>query len=333
MSSDMSLIVQPAGRDYGLRTALEDLQLGRWRSMRDLLWATGADRALRTSRSQILAVGAANSDAVTAWWKEEPDNSDALMMWARVQTQRALNASRAEVTARVLLQSIGDARRACRNAAQTLPNDPVPWVCRLALAQLDVDRRYMHRPEHWGDSPDALLPPGPWPLLWEVVHRDPDNREGYHRMLQCFQARGQGALDFARWTALKSHEGSALLVLPLYAFVESYRQQLGQGGMVRPLGFWTSDQVRYYADRALEGWFEHAVPDTDAVPESCSALDLNYLAYVLTASGKPGAGPVFNAIGPYATSAPWAQLSEGRRWWEHEFTNARDYALKQAYRR
>ncbi|MEV8037963.1 hypothetical protein [Streptomyces sp. NPDC086182] len=147
-----------------------------------------------------------NSDVVTAWWKEEPDNADALMMWARVQTQRALKARCGAVTARVLLRSIGDARRARRNAAQTLPNDPVQWVCRLALPQLDLDRRYMHRPEHGAAPPEALPPPGPWPLLWEVVRRDPDNREGYHRMLQCFQARRQGALDFARWTALRSRE-------------------------------------------------------------------------------------------------------------------------------
>ncbi|MFF3412289.1 hypothetical protein ACFYW8_40320 [Streptomyces sp. NPDC002742] len=66
-----------------------------------------------------------NSDVVTAWWKEQPDNADALLMWARVQTQRALNARCGAVTARVVLRSIGDARRARWNAAQTLPNDPV----------------------------------------------------------------------------------------------------------------------------------------------------------------------------------------------------------------
>lgn len=52
----MSLIVSPVGADSDLRDALEDLKLGRHSATRDLLSRTGAHWALRTGRSQLLAM-------------------------------------------------------------------------------------------------------------------------------------------------------------------------------------------------------------------------------------------------------------------------------------
>jgi hypothetical protein len=44
-------------------------------------------------------------------------------------------------------------------------------------------------------------------------------------------------------------------------------------------------------------------------------------------SGLPGAAEVFTAIGPFATPAPWQHVS-GSRWWQDDFLQARNYAMK-----
>jgi hypothetical protein len=318
----MSLTPHPAGYDEDLRLAMEDLLIGRWLSTKALL-ANTRSGALRTSRSQVLAAAAAKGDAIGAWCAEEPGDGNALMMRARVMTHRILAAHRGTADRHSMLPMVTAARTACEDAARLWPADPVPWVCLLALAQLDLDPRYWHSVDNWADPPEAVfLPQGPWPLLWQVNRRDRYNREGYQRMLQCLQARGHGARDFARWAASQAKPASVLLTLPLYAYVEDYRSRTAGGQVASTLGFWTNDQVRYYVELARDGWFAHV---TDV--STCSLVDLNYLAYALTAGGLPGAAEVFTAIGPFATPAPWQHFSEGR-WWQTDFLQARNYAMK-----
>ncbi|MET7897011.1 hypothetical protein [Streptomyces mirabilis] len=321
-ATDTPLISDPAGRDDALRAALPDLRLDRWLSTQELLAGTGDNWALRTSRSQILALYAAQSRAIDAWCREAPTDPDGLMMGARVLTQRLLNARAGGSVEPRVHRAVDAARQACWRAAQARPGDPVPWVCLLALAQFDTDRRVQHRGEHWAPPPsdmDGYLPEGPWPLLWEVRRRDPENREAYHRMLQYFHTRGDGALVFAQWVGSKAYEASVLLTLPLYAHVEDYRLKAAY----QSIGYWSDATVRLYASRALHGWFRYADP------AMCSLLDLNYLAYTLTACGVDGAGEVFEAIGPHATHVPWEAVSQRPSLWQDEFRSARDYALRQ----
>ncbi|MFJ1974079.1 hypothetical protein ACIO93_36225 [Streptomyces sp. NPDC087903] len=321
-ATELTLTPHPTGNDEDLRLALEDLQLDRWLSTKTLLTRTNS-WALRTSRSQVLAAAAAKGDAIAAWLTEDPTDANALMMQARVLTVRALSAYRHTADRHTLLPQIGAAHTACLEAARRWPADPAPGVCLLDLAQVDCDPG---RPLHlgnWAQPPEALLPRGPWPVLNQVNKRDHPNREAYQRMLQCFQARGGGAVDFARWASSLAKPSSVLLTLPLYAFVEEYRLRTAGGQVAQTLHFWDNEQVRHYAARARDGWFAH-LADTSTV----SQLDLNYLAYALTACGLPGAGDVFEAIGPFATQAPWHLVSESR-WWEDDFRQARHYAMKQ----
>ncbi|MET7490298.1 hypothetical protein [Streptomyces sp. NPDC005538] len=318
---EVALTPHPAGYDEDLRLALEDLLLDRWLSTKALL-ANTPTWALRTSRSQVLAASAAKGDAIAAWCAEEPQDANAIMMRARVMTHQVLASHRNTADRHTLLPKLRAARAACEEAANRWPADPVPWVCLLALAQLDVDPRQWHSVDHWANPPEAMLPRGPWPLLWQVDRRDRQNREAYHRMLQCLQTRGNGAVDFTRWVASQTGPGSVLLNLPLYAWVEDYRQRTQSRQLASRLGFWTDEQVRYYVELARDGWFSYV---TDM--STCSLLDLNYLAYTLTACGLPGAGEVFTAIGPFATPAPWQHVSEGQ-WWQEDFLQARAYAMK-----
>ncbi|MFF7982876.1 hypothetical protein ACFZDK_27780 [Streptomyces sp. NPDC007901] len=329
---DMALLVDLAGRDDDLRRALEDLRMNRYFAMRDVLMKTFGDWPLRTARSQVLAVGAGDGSAVAAWLDEEPRSADALMMWARVLTRQAVRAFREDKDEALLYRAAGVARDACWTALRYWPEDPVPWVCLLDMAKLPIDLRHLdpffrQRPHQWGRPPEMGLFGGPWPLLHEVDQRDPGNREAYHRMREYADTRLSGgqAVDFTRWTTGRAPHGSPLHVLPLYAFVTEYRRRHpdGRGGAI---AFWTTAQVKHYARKACGDWF-YATP----VPKRSrlSLLDLNHLAFVLVTCGENGASGVFEAIGPYATSAPWAQVSEtlGRDW-QSEFRRMRDTSLR-----
>ncbi|MFM9538668.1 hypothetical protein ACKI1I_42535 [Streptomyces turgidiscabies] len=329
-SSDVALIHHPAGTDEALRRALEDLQLGRWLSTRDLLAATGLNRSLRTSRSQVLALYAARGDSVAAWCAEEPDSGDAAMMRARVLTQRALDLQAEHPGHRNVGRAADAARQACLIARDRQPLDPVPVVCLLALAQLDVDPQYRRYRENWEPVPDSLVPAGPWKLLdWANRLDPPYSREAHHRVLQCLHARGRGALGFARWVSRDAQLGSSLLVLPLYAYVEDYRRQRQAATRYSrgPIGYWTSEAVQHVARKARDYWFYpiQQLPPDERPARSLS--DLNHLACILVKAGLPGlAGPVFREIGPYATVAPWAQVSESAEW-QDRFHRARAFAL------
>ncbi|RPF39383.1 hypothetical protein EDD92_9640 [Streptomyces sp. TLI_185] len=328
----MSLIVDLAGRDDELRLALDDLRMNRWFALRDLLLKAGGDWPLRTARSQVLAVGAGDGGAVAAWREEEPRNADALMMWARVLTRQAVRAFREGREAGLLGRAAGIARDACWAAVRTWPQDPVPWVCLLDLAKLPIDARHLdpffrQRHHRWGQAPEMGLFPGPWPLLHEADLRDPGSREAYHRMREYVDTHLSGglAVDFARWVTARAPQGSALQVLPLYAFVAEYQRRhgKGQGGAI---AFWSTEQVRHYTRKARDDWF-YCIPPT--ARSMLSLLDLNHLAYALVACGESGASWVFEAIGPYATSAPWAQVSASLgRDWQNEFRRMRDASLR-----
>ncbi|MFF7763960.1 hypothetical protein [Streptomyces griseorubiginosus] len=329
---DTDLVVDLAGRDDEVRRALEDLRMNRYVAMRDVLMKTSGDWPLRTARSQVLAVGAGDGGAVTAWLDEEPRHADALMMWARVLTRQAVRALREGKSEGLLRRAAAVARDACWRALRHRPEDPVPWVCLLDLAKLPIDLRHLdpffrHRPHPWGSPPERGLFVGPWPLLYEADRRDLGNREAYHRMREYADAclPGGQAMDFTRWTTSHAPYGSPLHVLPLYAFVAEYRRRHadGRGGA---LAFWTTAQVKHYARKACDDWF-YATPL--AAQSRLSLLDLNHLAFVLVACGEIGAGAVFEAIGPYATSAPWAQVSQTLdRNWHSEFRRMRDSSLR-----
>ncbi|MEV6425244.1 hypothetical protein [Streptomyces sp. NPDC051662] len=297
-SDNMRPVYHPAGHDNELRAAVQDLRTGRWVSMRNLLAET-RDWSLWTQRTQVLAAVAAGSDAVRAWLAEEPRSAAALVMHTRVLVERAVRAHReGHARTQELWQQ---AWEACGNAARHAPDDPVPWVCLLALSQLDSRQRLE---EHRLPPPGPMLFPGPWALLAEADKRDPYNREAYHRMLQFVYARRADgslseAVNFVQWAASSAPEGSALHVMPLFVRVERYRRD---NGHEKALDLhWVTEDATRDALRALQLWFDHAVL------AEASLLDLNQLAHALWGSLQFAQGArVFEALGPYYVSVPWA---------------------------
>ncbi|WP_121017748.1 hypothetical protein [Streptomyces sp. 3211.6] len=296
--SDFRPVYHPAGRDDDLRAAVQDLRAGRWLSMARLLERTDG-WGLWTQRTQVLAAVAARSDVVLAWRAEQPTSLAATVMHTRVAVERAVRAHRSgHPRTHELWQ---EAWQACRNTAAISPADPVPWVCLLALALLDGHRRM---DEHRLAPPGPMLPPGPWGILAQADERDPYNREAYHRMLQFVLAGAAGprseGVNFARWAAGTAPPGSAVHLLPLYVHVERYRRE---GGHERALDLhWVAEDAIRDAVHALDAWFAYADP------AYASPLDLNHLAHALWGAHRfGGAARVFEAMGGYWTTSPWAQ--------------------------
>ncbi|MFD7965502.1 hypothetical protein ACFV5J_32385 [Streptomyces zaomyceticus] len=290
-------VYHPAGHDHALRNAAQDLRTGRWVAMARLLdETTGWDAWTR--RTQVLAAVAAGTDVVHTWRTEQPESLAAGVMHSRVAVERAVRAHRAGHTrTRELWQ---EAWTACREAADLAPADPVPWVGLIALATLDGRQRMA---EHRISPPAPMLPPGPWGLLAEAEKRDPHNREAHHRMLQFVYARRPGplseAVNYAHWAASSAPVGSALHVLPLYVRVERYRRERGHE---RALDLhWVAEDALRDAQRALDTWFLFCATD------EASLLDLNHLAHALFGALRfTDAARVFEALGPYYTTLPWA---------------------------
>lgn len=326
-------VYDPAGHDDALRQVLADVRAGHWVPMRNLLVDTGADWDLRTSRSQVLAAVSAKSDLVRTWLAEEPDSTEAVLMQARVAVERAVRAQRGSKGTpeheRLVERLEDQARNACRRAEHHAPQDPVPWVCRLALAQVDVRRRWE---EHRQPPPDPMLPSGPWGLLHQVWLRHPCNREGFHRVLQwlCSPAGShQRAFDYTLWVTSWAPAGTALQVMPLYAYAEHYRYRR-QRGHADPLMHrqWAREDIRPHVRKALRNWFEQAAPGARLV------MDLNYLAHALWAGNLYREGArVFEALWPFATRLPWAYVCEAPEQLElatAEFTRARNQCFAAA---
>ncbi|WP_405977907.1 hypothetical protein [Streptomyces sp. NBC_00158] len=296
---DFRPVYHPAGLDNDLRTAVQDLRTGRWLSMARLLERTDG-WGLWTQRTQVLAAVAAGSDVVQAWRTEQPTSMAATVMHTRVAVERAVRAHRAGHSRTQELWH--EAWRSCRTTAGLSPADPVPWVCLLALALLDEDRRM---DEHRMPPPGPMLPPGPWGILAQADERDPHNREAYHRMLQFVYAGAPGprprseAVNFARWAVAAAPPGSAVHLLPLYVHVERYRRE---GGRERALDLhWVAEDAIRDAAHALDAWFPYAEPAL------ASPLDLNHLAHALWGAHRfEAAARVFDAMGGYWTTLPWA---------------------------
>ncbi|MEV7506536.1 hypothetical protein ACIPRL_06675 [Streptomyces sp. NPDC090085] len=294
---DFRPVYHPAGHDNALRVAVQDLRTGRWVSMAQLLARTD-DWGLWTQRTQVLAAVAAGSDVVQAWRAEEPHSVAAVVMHMRVSVERAVRAHRAGHPRTPELWQ--EAWQACRTTAGISPADPAPWVCLLALSLLDEHRQME---EHRLAPPGPMLPHGPWGILAEADKRDPHNREAYHRMLQFVYAGPpgppSGAANFVHWAAGSAPPGSAVHVLPLYVQVERYRRERGQE---RALDLhWVAEDAVRDAHHALHTWFRYADP------ERSSPLDLNHLAHALWGALQfDEAARVFDAIGRYWTTLPWA---------------------------
>ena len=283
----------PAGADLTLAQAVLELRAQRAGRAREALRDCRRDYPVRAHRSLVLASAIVGTDLAETWLKEDPGNSDAKLLYARVAMVRALHA-----------REIGDARepdlgltawRAAVAAAEATPWDPTPWASLLAVAR--------HRPDAAAQRSGATPPPqgiaaaGPWDLLTEAHARQPWHRESYRRMLAYFYPRYGGDTDglrqVASWAAAVSPPDSDTQFLPLVAEAE----QAGSG-----FAFLAREYAVRTAHRIYMYWFP-GITNLSFPP----IADLSLLAHALDRGGRPAdAGTVLEFMSPYAAAFPWS---------------------------
>jgi hypothetical protein len=174
--------------DVPLTTARQDIVIGRWRGLRELLRATGPDWAVRGHRVRLLAQACAGSSTAESWLAAEPKSADALVLRAATETARAFHlAIAAGRGVPIDQQRVDTAVMACLQAADACPDDPTPWISLIYVARLypsGVRRQELAR----------------W---WDELHqRDPFSVEGHLQVLHYYSSRWHGThglmYDFAR---------------------------------------------------------------------------------------------------------------------------------------
>ena len=317
----------PTFDDLELRRARDDAAMGGWEAVRDLLAHTGDEWPLRTHRITVLANAAVGLEWPRMWSTAEPESPDAQVMsaYAFAVQLRSMIARRDpsaddKAAARAVAQS--------RTAAQNSPDDPTPWIGLLALAGVLGDNGVSM--VQWQEL-SFEAGKRSWAWFQEAVVRHPESWHAHHRMREAQTARLRtgsprdltGLLDYATAAAAHAGDHSPLRVLPLYAHTE-----LRLANTVDLLGAgereWLAQRNEQDLHDAYRDWFRGPERDHPATP-----YDLNMLAYQLVETGRPSlAHPVFAAIGPHATAAPWAQAAQlsGARNGNDAFTAARGAA-------
>lgn len=323
----------PAGRDRALAIARRDVAGLRFGAARDLLAPTGPGGGgfdLRAFRSQVLAAAAAPSDVAETWARQEPQNPDALLLYARVAAHRALTAR----SGRPELERI--AAKACEAARHAAPADPTPYAIELSLLRLraDVGGRVPGRPPGSAEDPA-------WGLWRCAETRHPGHREAAQRLLALCYPRhggsGELASDTAAYLASVGPPKGVNSLLPLFAALEreqtsgpaqpdpqrlsKIHQLLGglaDQGPAEPqvlqrrrtllemldLELRGERAVDPVAEDLVRGWFD----GYQAPPASATVSDLSVLAEALHRGGRfAPAWRVLQHIHPHASPFPWSR--------------------------
>ncbi|WP_405829008.1 hypothetical protein [Streptomyces sp. NBC_01176] len=289
----------PDGGDTLLSSARQDIAVGRWQSLRDLLRATGPAWPVRGHRMRLLAAACVDNSSVESWLAAEPHGGDALVLRAATEVARAFHLARAAGEgAPVERRRVDQAVMACLQGAEAYPDDPTPWICLISVARLypaGVRRQELGR----------------W---WDELHaRDPYSMEGHLQVLHYYSARWHGShglmYDFARDAAAVAPPGSALPVLLQVARVEEYRAVLEEANGRRdtPAGFdrhWNHDEAVSDVRRSWQRWL---TARSEGPPAPEEVRHFNYLAHAACYAGLPDlAGSLFRMVGPRASRSPWS---------------------------
>ncbi|MFD7694259.1 hypothetical protein [Streptomyces sp. NPDC059805] len=299
---DLTPDFDPDCGDAALTRARQDIVIGRWQGLRELLRDTGPRWASRGHRVRSLAQACVASSTAESWLAAEPRDADALVLRAATETARAFSLAVAAGRGVPVDQRRVDAAvLACLRATEAHPADPTPWVSLISVARLypsGVRRQELGR----------------W---WDELHgRDPYSVEGHLQVLHYYSARWHGShglmYDFARDAAGVAPPGCPLPVLVQYARVEEYRFALdASGGQHASMGLgthWSGPGAVGDVRRTWERWVMGR-PGTDVAP--AEVRDLNHLAHAACQAGvRDVAGPLLRLLAGRATRTPWAYTGD-----------------------
>ncbi|SEC15559.1 hypothetical protein SAMN05428943_1140 [Streptomyces sp. 2314.4] len=285
--------------------------MGRWEGARELLSLTGSDWDRRIFRLQVLARAGVRLTFADTWAQAEPRSPHALALLATVQALRSMVGLPGKGNSPEMQQ----AWQTCHAAGGAMPADPAPYVVMLALLRYhSPDRDRQWRAAIWG--------------VWQQVEeRDQWNREAHHELLTYMFPTWHGVsgemFHWAQERCAQAPRGMPLHTLPLVALAESHRLRMKKEGhryglTVHP---WTDNPS---TRQAWQNWWTYRAP---ASPHAAFHEDANYLAHALSfANQHKEAAEVFDAIGPYATDAPWSYCGNAKQL----FARHRTWAVKAA---
>ncbi|MEV5868171.1 hypothetical protein [Streptomyces tendae] len=278
-----------AGPDAPLQRACRAAARGRWEPAAQLFGDAGQDWERRSLYAQRLGdVAARGSDRwLKEWTKARPEDPDAALAVARARISYAWElrgAAYADWTSqsqfdsfhRELLTSQEDIGR----VAALHPGDPAPLVAELWTAR---GLGYSHA------EMDAL-----WSQITDLA---PHHFEAHTSALQYWTAKWRGshqlAREFAEKSAAGAPPGSLLAVLPVIAWYESHKDELG------PVGYCPPD-IRALVDAALT---DAALADPDP-PRLAEVRHL--LGYFLYLQGRyRAAREQFRHVDGFTEALPW----------------------------
>ncbi|MFH8529192.1 hypothetical protein ACH4GE_12380 [Streptomyces tendae] len=297
-----------AGPDAPLQRACRAAARGRWEPAAQLFGDAGQDWERRSLYAQRLGdVAARGSDRwLKEWTKARPEDPDAALVVARARISYAWElrgAAYADWTSQSQFDSFHRELLASQeDIGQVValhPGDPTPLVAELWTAR---GLGYSHA------EMDAL-----WTQITDLA---PHHFEAHTSALQYWTAKWRGshqlAREFAEKSAVGAPPGSLLAVLPVIAWYESHKDELGPVGYCPPdiralvdaaltdvaladpdhpkladvrhlLGYYLYLQGRY---RAAREQFRHVDGFTEALPWRYSRLALLHYRAVRTKTGR-----------------------------------------------
>ncbi len=253
----------------------------------ELLKYTAMDWDRRAHQFSVLAEAVADSRVPSTWLSREPRCVDALLLHAWASLVRGRRSGGMDDANAVV--------RSCYRVAESLPDDPTPWVIVLGVYRLERHERR------------SVM------AVWrEVVARDRWHREAHLQMLGYLSPEEGGTraqvLDFVDSLRIHMPSNAPTVALELTAAVNQYQSILVRGGVEALLaqGFWKHAPVADALDKAAEMW-----PQTGFLRHAAALADLNLLAYALVASGRRDrTARVFAALKGRVTSWPWQLMGE-----------------------
>jgi hypothetical protein len=333
----------PAGPDAELAAACRELEAGRFGLAAEVLAACRDDFAARTRRSMVMAsVAAANDgEAVRHWLREQPDNPDAVLLWARTAAVLALRSPVSAERWPIL------AVRACDAAAQAAPKDPTPWVARLTLARLGLYARHSVR-EGWAAYWERHEPFGPrehpddLDARWRravarslgghqphqlVPDRFANNKaEVAAEQLGLMEGRGPWELMLEVWArdpqnreahhrmleCLSPRFGGSVCAMTEFAAMVATAVPDDHALQLLPLAarveqFRATGEAKWLDNRVCVDAYFHWFAPLHRIGGPLPVADCSLLAHALYMAGERAyAGAVVAAMSPYASAYPWS---------------------------
>ncbi|MEV4538715.1 hypothetical protein AB0J82_33540 [Asanoa sp. NPDC049518] len=307
--------------DYGqadleLRSVRDRALAGDWAAARDLIGATGRDWELRGRRLAVLGVAAGHSPQwLDAWEAAAPGDPSVAVLRADAlmdQAGRARGYASARNTSDEQFREFDRlstlAARASERAVELNPDDPYPWVTRMAAMLADGHRQHAEFHE----------------AVAEAVKRDPYNFEA-HLMAVTFLCQkwyGSHELMFeaARGPAASAPAGSSVAMLPLLAHFEYALREYGFDTRKESLGakanYFRRPEVIGEIEACAARW--RGAGEPRLIGRGITLRHWLALANFLAGHDRAGTRALMAQIGPYLGNTAtygyfWMDQSEGFR--------------------